>query len=105
MPISTANSIIQSTTQTDIEDGQGTSLADLILEKIAAQEAIQTGQPVVQGGGEPEEAVELPAKVVEVYTKCAWLTTCNSKHRWLTHIGKNWSYTITIQEWSTSQTI
>jgi len=77
MPTSAANSIIQSTTHEDIEDGQGSSLADLILEKIAAQEAIQSGQPVVQGGGEPEEAVELPAKVVEVYTKCAWLTSCN----------------------------
>ena len=48
---------------------QGTNLADLILEKIAAHEAAETGQKVVMGGGPPEDAVELPAKVVEVYTK------------------------------------
>ncbi|KAL8726060.1 MAG: hypothetical protein Q9181_006190 [Wetmoreana brouardii] len=52
---------------------QRASLADLILEKIAAHEATQTGRPVVQGGGLPEEAVELPAKVVEVYSKIGLL--------------------------------
>jgi essential nuclear protein 1 len=52
------------------EDGaQGTNLADLILEKIAAHEAAQAGLPIVQGGGSPGEAKELPAKVVEVYSK------------------------------------
>lgn len=69
MPSSTADSIIQSVANKDSEDGQGTNLADIILEKIAAHEAGQSGQPVIQGGGEPEEAVELPAKVVEVYSK------------------------------------
>ena len=52
--------------------GQSTNLADLILEKIAEKEAQEEatgsrGQPQVQGGGDPDDAVELPAKVVEVY--------------------------------------
>ncbi|KAL8808616.1 MAG: hypothetical protein Q9200_004188 [Gallowayella weberi] len=50
-------------------DGQVTNLADLILEKIAAHESTQSGQPVIQGGGPPEEAVEMPIKVMEVYSK------------------------------------
>ncbi|KAL8695121.1 MAG: hypothetical protein Q9224_003445, partial [Gallowayella concinna] len=50
-------------------DSQVTNLADLILDKIAAHESAQSGQPVVQGGGLPEEAVELPVKVMEVYSK------------------------------------
>ncbi|KAL8635770.1 MAG: hypothetical protein Q9228_006776 [Teloschistes exilis] len=50
-------------------EGQSTNLADLILEKIAAHESTQNGQPTIQGGGLPEEAVELPAKVIEVYSK------------------------------------
>ncbi len=53
----------------DTGESQGTNLADLILEKIAAYEATQTGQRPVQGTGEPEDAIELPAKVVEVYSK------------------------------------
>ncbi|KAL8956136.1 MAG: hypothetical protein Q9183_006401, partial [Haloplaca sp. 2 TL-2023] len=55
------------------EDKQGTNLADLILEKIAAHESGQNGHTAVQGGGPPEEAVELPAKVVEVYSKIGLL--------------------------------
>lgn len=51
------------------EEVQGTNLADLILEKIAAHEAAQAGQLPIQGGGDPQDAVELPAKVVEVYSK------------------------------------
>ncbi|KAL8804782.1 MAG: hypothetical protein Q9182_002374 [Xanthomendoza sp. 2 TL-2023] len=50
-------------------DGQATNLADLILAKIAAHEATQSGQPVIQGSGLPEEAVEMPVKVMEVYSK------------------------------------
>lgn len=50
---------------------QGTNLADLILEKIAEFEAKQSGQePNVMGGGAPEDAVQLPMKVIEVYSKC-----------------------------------
>ncbi|RMJ24240.1 hypothetical protein PHISP_04876 [Aspergillus sp. HF37] len=53
------------------ESGQGTNLADLILEKIAEHEAKQSGEggPFIQGGGPPEDAVQLPAKAVEVYEK------------------------------------
>ena len=57
--------------QTDAETDQGTNLADLILEKIAAHEATQTGQPIPRNLDEFEEPVELPAKVVEVYSKYA----------------------------------
>ncbi|KAL4916711.1 Bystin-domain-containing protein [Aspergillus aurantiobrunneus] len=51
--------------------GQTTNLADLILEKIAEHEAKQAGniEPMVQGGGLPEDAVQIPAKAVEVYEK------------------------------------
>ena len=55
----------------DEEEGRGTNLADLILEKIAAHEATQGGQaghPVILGGGAPEDAVELNSKVVQVYS-------------------------------------
>ncbi|PWY64518.1 Bystin-domain-containing protein [Aspergillus heteromorphus CBS 117.55] len=53
-------------------DGQTTNLADLILEKIAEHEAKQAGDrggPFIQGGGLPEDAVQIPAKAVEVYEK------------------------------------
>lgn len=52
-------------------NGQGTNLADLILEKIAEHEAKQSGEggPFIQGGGAPEDAVQIPAKAVEVYEK------------------------------------
>lgn len=53
-------------------EGSGTNLADLILEKIAAHEAAQAGQPNVLGGGAPEDAVEIPAKAIEVYDKYAF---------------------------------
>ena len=68
MPSTSADAILQATADKGNE-GQGTNLADLILEKIAAQEATQAGRPTIQGGGPPEEAIELPAKVVEVYSK------------------------------------
>lgn len=51
--------------------GQTTNLADLILEKIAEHEA-QTGRGndgQVVGGGPPEDAVQIPAKAIEVYEK------------------------------------
>lgn len=53
--------------------GQSTNLADLILEKIAEHEA-QTGggdgnERQVVGGGPPEDAVQIPAKAIEVYEK------------------------------------
>ncbi|KAJ5219758.1 hypothetical protein N7468_008962 [Penicillium chermesinum] len=52
--------------------GQTTNLADLILEKIAeheAKESGETGGKFVQGGGAPEDAVQIPAKAIEVYEK------------------------------------
>ncbi|KAI9367669.1 Bystin-domain-containing protein [Aspergillus egyptiacus] len=51
--------------------GQTTNLADLILEKIAEHEAKQAGNvgPLIQGGGLPEDAVQIPTKAVEVYEK------------------------------------
>jgi len=50
--------------------GQTTNLADLILEKIAEHEAKQSGDSdFIQGGGLPEDAVQIPAKAVEVYEK------------------------------------
>ncbi|TIA03603.1 Bystin-domain-containing protein [Aureobasidium pullulans] len=51
------------------EQGDSTNLADLILEKIAQHEASQAQGHVIRGGGAPEDAIELPAKVVEVYTQ------------------------------------
>ncbi|KAF2140537.1 uncharacterized protein K452DRAFT_252228 [Aplosporella prunicola CBS 121167] len=53
------------------EQAGGTNLAELILEKIAereAQEAAEGPRDII-GGGAPEDAVELPARVVEVYTQ------------------------------------
>lgn len=54
---------------------QTTNLADLILEKIAEHEAKLNGEnlgaPYIQGGGVPEDAVQIPAKAVEVYEKYA----------------------------------
>jgi essential nuclear protein 1 len=57
------------------EQEQGTNLADLILEKIAAHEAAQARNGGVNVGGTAmEEDYELPPKVVEVYTKCVpWM--------------------------------
>ncbi|GAB7363956.1 hypothetical protein MBLNU230_g4518t1 [Neophaeotheca triangularis] len=58
--------------------GPGTNLADLILEKIAAQEAQDQAAasgfpPAAQEPDHPDDAVELPAKVVEVYTQVGLL--------------------------------
>lgn len=66
--------ILRPTTgQDQEEEGQSRSIAEIILEKIAAHEAKQNGRPVYQGGGAPEDAVELPVKVVEVYSKIGLL--------------------------------
>ncbi|TVY32262.1 Uncharacterized protein LSUB1_G008505 [Lachnellula subtilissima] len=51
----------------DGEEGPGTNLAELILEKIAAHEAAQGGAREVPGP--IDEEFEIPPKVVEVYTK------------------------------------
>lgn len=66
--------------ETEEAQGPGTNLADLILEKIAAHEAQAGGAPPaghdprdIRGDGHPDDAVELPAKVVEVYTQVGLL--------------------------------
>lgn len=55
------------------EEGQTTNLADLILQRIAEKEArdaaMGDGQAPIFGGGAPEDAVELPAKVVDTFEK------------------------------------
>ncbi len=62
--------ILRQSQGTDDREDQGTNLADLILAKIAAHEASQPSQQrPIHGNGAPEDAIELPAKVVEVYTK------------------------------------
>ena len=51
-------------------DDSGTNLADLILEKIAEHEARQGGNDISAPGDRiPEDAVQIPAKAVEVYEK------------------------------------
>ncbi|KAL8707671.1 MAG: hypothetical protein Q9220_007333 [cf. Caloplaca sp. 1 TL-2023] len=50
-------------------NGESTSLADLILEKIAAHESTRDKAPMIHGGGLPEEIIEIPAKAMEVYSK------------------------------------
>lgn len=69
MPSTSADAILHATVSKSTAEEQGSNLADLILEKIAAHEATQMGQPRIKGGGPPEEAIELPAKVIEVYSK------------------------------------
>lgn len=69
MPNASTDSILQSTANNEVDSGQGINLADLILEKIAAHEVLQTDRSEVQGETLPDEPVELPAKVVEVYSK------------------------------------
>lgn len=53
----------------EADEGEGTNLADLILEKIAAHEAAREAEGDTQEFQPPEDAVELPGKVVEVYTQ------------------------------------
>lgn len=52
-----------------IDEGKkGTNLADMILEKIASHEAANAGKSGVQE--DPlDDVVELPAKVIMVYSK------------------------------------
>lgn len=60
---------VQTTHVTRGQEGEGTNLTKLILEKIAAHETATVTEPKIQGGGPPKDAIELPVKVVEVYTK------------------------------------
>ena len=83
--------------------GEGNSLADLILEKIALHEAANVHEPRIQGGGAPEDAVELPAKVVEVYSK--WVTGLILSSRLTMLHNQDWAITITVQIWQITQTL
>jgi len=69
------------------EQGQGTNLADLILDKIAEHEAERGEDRHIIGGGAPEDAVEIPAKVAEVYTQyvCIHASHPSTLLPWRTH--------------------
>jgi essential nuclear protein 1 len=55
----------------EADEGPGTNLADLILEKIAAHEAAQAANGGARNEPGPiDEDFVIPEKVVEVYTKC-----------------------------------
>ena len=61
-----------------VDEGQTTNLTELILQRIAEKEAMQeaaeSGLPQrFMGGGAPEDAVEIPLKVVETFTRIAQL--------------------------------
>lgn len=57
----------------DETSGPGTNLTALILQRIAEKEAAEAreaeGLVPVRGGGAPEDAVEIPAKVVDTFEK------------------------------------
>ncbi|KAI6247260.1 hypothetical protein HI914_04267 [Erysiphe necator] len=61
----------QKDNDSDVQGGSGTNLADLILEKIAAQEASQksNGQKPQGGFQRSHEELQIPEKVIDVYTK------------------------------------
>lgn len=67
-PAGSSDPIFQTDNATEPE-GEGTNLAALILRKIAEKEAVDGGARVIHGGGVPEDAVEIPAKLVDVFQK------------------------------------
>ena len=75
---SESDPMLDSNRDTSTQSGEGTNLADLILEKIALHEATTPHEPRIQGGGAPKDAVEMPAKVVEVYSKYVQLPFVSS---------------------------
>jgi essential nuclear protein 1 len=79
----------------EADEGPGTNLADLILEKIAAHEAAQarSGGGAQTAPGPVDEDFEIPAKVVEVYTKYVALPI---NTRQLLIEEQNWAHTVTI---------
>ncbi|KAF2090907.1 Bystin-domain-containing protein [Saccharata proteae CBS 121410] len=82
------------------EEGQGTNLAALILEKIAereAQDAANGGPRDIIGGGAPEDAVELPARVVEVYTQVGLILSRYKSGK----LPKPFKILPTLPEWET----
>merc|ERR1711939_49680 len=63
----------------DDEEGEATNLTDLILQRIAEKEALEAARnagsqhQTFLGSGPPDEAVEIPMKVVETFTKVGQL--------------------------------
>ncbi|KAK5372460.1 snoRNA-binding rRNA-processing protein [Exophiala xenobiotica] len=64
----------------DEEEGETTNLTDLILQRIAEKEALEAARnagsqqrQTFLGSGPPDEAVEIPVKVVETFTKVGQL--------------------------------
>ncbi|KAK8180865.1 Bystin-domain-containing protein [Phyllosticta citribraziliensis] len=100
-PVSDPSELFRSGGSGD-DSGQGTNLAELILEKIAQQEAQAAGNgnasgPEILGGGLPEDAVELPAKVVEVYSQVGLILS-----RWKSgKLPKPFKILPTLPEWET----
>ena len=69
---------IESGTDGEETEGQTINLADLILQRIAEKEALDAARSANQPqqyirGGAPEDAVEIPIKVVDTFTKIAQL--------------------------------
>ena len=85
------------------ERDRGINLADLILERIVAHEAAQSRDQVSQSSSHFEDTMELPAKVVEVYSKyvCLLVNVCLSSllvpEPWLKETQQNWSPALSIQ--------
>ena len=76
--------------------GGGTDLAALILEKIAQHES-GNPQQEIHGGGDPEDAMEIPEKVVEVYSKVGLLLSRYKSGR----LPKPFKILPTIPAWET----
>lgn len=64
----------------DEQEGQPTNLTELILQRIAEKEALEASRAAnrdsaqdFMGGGPPEDAVEIPLKVVDTFTKVGQL--------------------------------
>jgi len=68
MPVSNGVSGLDLDGKEPPKRGESRNLADMILAQIEAREEGQ-GNQAVQGGGLPEDAVEIPSKVVDVYSK------------------------------------
>ena len=77
MPL-TESAIMQNNGETNSIPQQGTNLSDLILEKIAAHEAANSGQIRSEEQSEPEAIGEIPPKVVEVYSKYHLVRFCRA---------------------------
>lgn len=64
--------------QLDVQGGESTNLADLILQRIAEKEALEASRGITteeEPFEPPEGAVEIPVKVVETFTKVGQLLT------------------------------